>query len=163
MGRTPTNDPVLIDTVERRLFTLALRKAGKAYREIADAVIAQFGIDRLPLGYDERYAWKDTSRELRKLCKTLNEDTSSVRQMEIERLNDMLGALWPHATNQNPPDYQAIDRVLQLMKRRAALLGLDAPEEHTLYAVDIVPKYVRINPVAANDSDDAEDGAVAQD
>ena len=51
------------------------------------------------------------------------------------------------------------------VERRAKLLGLDAPEEHTVFAVDIVPKYVRINPVAAehNDSDDAEDGAVAQD
>jgi hypothetical protein len=165
-GRTPTNDPVLIHTTERRLVTLAMRKAGATYIEISQRVIAQFGLDKLPAGYDERYAWKDVSRELRKLCKTLKEDTEEVRQMEVERLNDMLAALWPRATDQANPDYEAVDRVLRIMNRRAAMLGLDAPQEHALYADGLfVPKYAMINPVDGQEDDDveSEEGAVEQD
>lgn len=122
----------MIETAERRQFVLEKRKAGMTYREIASAAIKEFGREALPNNWDCRYAWLDVKRELDKLRNIIGEDAEDVRQMEVERLNDLLWALWPKATAEDA-DYGAIDRVLRVMKRRAGLLGLDAPErlEHS--------------------------------
>ena len=49
----------LLETAERRAFVLKQRKGGATYRMIADAAIAKFGVERLPKGWDELYAYKD--------------------------------------------------------------------------------------------------------
>jgi hypothetical protein len=108
---------------------LKLRKAGATYREIASAAIQKFGHERLPESWDCRYAHKDVARELEKLRDIIGEEAEDVRQMEIERLNDMLRSLYPKATRRDA-DYKAVDRVLRIMKRRADLMGLDAPDRH---------------------------------
>lgn len=107
---------------ERRAFVLQLRKAGLSYRKIAEAVRQQFPPEELPKNYDERRAHEDVRRELKKL-KALAED---VRQLELERLDEMLVAIWPQAQN---GQFEAIDRVLKIMRHRAQLIGSRYDEE----------------------------------
>lgn len=48
--------------------------------------------------------------------------TTEIRLLEANRLDAMQSALWPQCLL---GDHTAIDRVLAIMKRRAAMLGLD--------------------------------------
>ena len=50
------------------------------------------------------------------------EPLEQVRQMELLRLDELLGAIWPQAKG---GDIAAVDRVLSIMQRRARLIGLD--------------------------------------
>ena len=96
---------------ERQRQALELRKAGASYDSIAKE-----------LGYRDRSgAYRAVAVAL---LKTLQEPAAEVRQLELERLDKMLLGLWRPATSGHEG---AVDRVLRIMARRAALLGLDAP------------------------------------
>ncbi len=56
------------------------------------------------------------------LDKTLQEPAENLRQLELERLDAMLTAIWPQALNGY---LGAIDRVLKIIERRSKLLGLE--------------------------------------
>jgi hypothetical protein len=56
-----------------------------------------------------------------------------MRQLELERLDAIHAALWPAATAEQP-NLASIDMLLKAMKRRAALLGLDAPAQQQVSA-----------------------------
>ncbi len=60
------------------------------------------------------------------LKKTLQEPADELRTMEAERLDRMLEGLWQKAIS---GDTWSVDRVLNIMERRARLLGLDRPPE----------------------------------
>ena len=115
-----------IETAERRAFVLDCRRSGMKYADIAEATAEKFGIDNLPKGWDSRYAYKDVKREMDKLRDQMAEDVEDIRQMEIDRLDDMLAGLWEDAKDGKP---QAVDRVLKIMSRRSKLVGLDAPTQ----------------------------------
>jgi len=152
----PQTTGQLIDTAERRRFVLGLRKAGATYTKIAEAALRKFGINQLPKGWDERYAWKDVKRELDKLHSVTGESAEDIRQMELERLNDMLNALYDEATGIDP-DHGAIDRVLKIMKRRADLLGLDAPQKQQITGADDGPVEIGIREVVIEHPKSLED------
>lgn len=100
-----------LDAVERQARALELRKEGKGFAEIAQA-----------LGYGgPAGAYKAVTTALRK---TLQEPADELRRMELERLDALHAALWPQAL---AGKWLAVDRVLSVMERRAKLLGLDAP------------------------------------
>lgn len=133
---------------------MRMRKAGVTYREIADAAVSKFGVDQLPSGWDCRYAYQDVKRELGKLQSVIGEDANDIRQMELERLNDMLKALYGKATRRDP-DYGAIDRVLKIMRRRAELLGLDAPQRQEISGPEGETFSITLRPVTVdNDAGD---------
>lgn len=113
----------MLITAERRSFVLNLRKAGVTYMEIARLAIQEFGSDSLPKGWDERYAYKDVKRELERLRKDMAVDVEDIRELDLERLDVMLEAIWKKATG-DKTDYDAMDRVLRIMERRDKLLGL---------------------------------------
>lgn len=117
----------LVETAERRAFVTDMRKSGATYRQIADATIKRFGVERLPAGYDERYAWQDVKRELDRLNRERTENTRQIRELELLRLDRLLFSLWSLAIG---GEFGAIDRVLKIMKRRADLLGIDAPQKY---------------------------------
>jgi hypothetical protein len=58
----------------------------------------------------------------RALAAIPQESTADIRLLEASRLDAMQAALWPAAL---AGDIAAIDRCLAIMKRRAAMLGLD--------------------------------------
>lgn len=58
------------------------------------------------------------------LQRTLQEPADELRTMEAERLDRMLEGLWEKAIEGHT---WSVDRVLNIMERRAKLLGLDKP------------------------------------
>jgi len=115
---------------ERRIRSLELRKAGLSYRQIGDQ-----------LGVSEMQAWRDVKGALEGLAKLEQGHARELRQLEVERIDALITALWVRARGRRvqhedgtiedvPPEYPALDRVLRLMEARRRLLGLDVqPEE----------------------------------
>jgi len=100
-----------IAAAERRGQALALRKAGIGYPAIARQ-----------LGYaGPSGAYKAIVTALRALTR---EPAEELRTLELARLDELLAGLWADARQGN---VAKVDRVLKVMARRAALLGLDAP------------------------------------
>jgi len=124
MTRNQTSD--LLETAERRAYVFQLRKAGATYAAIVKAAIDKFGVDALPNGFDERYAYKDVKRELDHLRKDIADSAAEIIELETQRLDAMLTVLWPQVAKGNQG---AVDRVLRIMERRAKLLGLDCPQK----------------------------------
>lgn len=111
-------------SLEKQRQALELRKAGVGYRQIADR-----------LGYEgpagAHYAVTAA------LKRTIQEPADEVRRLELERLDTLLVGLWAQAvaTKDKPANPLAVDRVLKIMARRAAYLGLDAPVKFSIEKV----------------------------
>lgn len=101
--------PRRIAAVEKQRQALELRKGGATYAAIAQTM----GL-RSP-----QHAHYSISTALKR---TLQEPAAQVRALEIERLDTLFLVLWPMVQVGN---LKAIDRMLRVMERRAALLGLD--------------------------------------
>src|SRR5262249_44766671 len=69
-------------------------------------------------------ACEDVMREVRTLHIQLREDATVVKQLEVDRLDDMLLSVWARARS---GDLEAIVGVLRIMERRAKLCALDGP------------------------------------
>jgi len=142
----PASKEQQLKTARRRNRVLKLRERGASYRDIASALKEQFGESNLPKGYDERYAHQDLTRALEQTKDDLEETAQQVRRLEVRRLNRMLRefyaiAIDSTAPNEQPPSWkmqkEAVDRVLKIMKRRAKLRGLDAPDQVELSTGDV--------------------------
>lgn len=95
---------------ERALQALDLRKAGMSYSQIGKVIgMTKMGVSRA------------VSEILRT---TAQEPADEVRQLEVERLDTLLRGVWPKAV---AGDVHSVDRVLKIIERRSAILGLDAP------------------------------------
>jgi hypothetical protein len=104
----------------RRVKVYDLRLRGKTIREIAAAV-----------GVSVQTAHADVTAVLTRIKADANDTAEQVRQLEIERLDKMLDAFWLGVLDGNE---KAADVVLKVQARRAKLLGLDAPEQHSVEA-----------------------------
>jgi hypothetical protein len=103
---------------ERRVNAFDLRKAGASYRAIGRA-----------LGVSEAQAHRDVHLTLDELASRERESALQVREIELERLDEMLRALWPAVRR---GDTSSISTALRVAERRARLLGLDAPVKQEL-------------------------------
>lgn len=120
----------LDEVVVRRTKLLELRRQGVRYDD-----------ERIEaLGYSSpSAARKDLNRLLEAHRNEEAAEVSTYRQQENERLDALLEAAWPRATQPSPVfnkdgevvdhalDMRAVDTVLRLMDRRAKLNGLDMP------------------------------------
>ena len=93
---------------------LELRKAGASYDQIGKQ-----------LRITKQSAHALVAGALKDMREKTEDDALDVIRLELERLDAMLLGMWDEARRGK---LDAIDRVLRLMKRRAELLGLDAPE-----------------------------------
>lgn len=123
----------------RRTELLRLRRMGVRYDD-----------DRiLELGYaSDDAARRDLHRALEQHRDEERAEVSVYRQQENERLDALLEAAWPRATEPHPVldkegevidnvlDMRAIDTVLRLMDRRAKLNGLDMPVKTEVTGAD---------------------------
>lgn len=118
------------ETATRRAQLIKLRRAGVRFE---DPRI-------LGLGYASRgAASKDFKRALEERRDEQAAEASVYRQEENERLDALLEAVWPKATQPTPIldkegevlgeeiDLRAVETVLKLMDRRAKLMGIDMP------------------------------------
>ncbi|MFK8851239.1 hypothetical protein [Streptomyces sp. Ac-502] len=138
------------ETTVRRTRLLELRRQGVRYDD-----------ERiLTLGYSSpAAARRDLNRALAAHRDEEAAEVSVYRQQENERLDALLEAAWPRATQPSPVfdkdgnvldhalDMRAVDTVLRLMDRRAKLNGLDMPVKAELSGPD--GGAVPIGPVTA--------------
>lgn len=121
--RPPKVTPKTIDAQTRVVKALELRAQGMTYQQIADRPYpdgpggTMYGGDRHNCRRDIVAAYEQTIRE----------PADEVRQMEIQRLDMMLLGL--AAKGLFKGNVPAVNAGLNLMARRAKLLGLDAPTE----------------------------------
>jgi hypothetical protein len=101
-----------IAAAERAARAIELRKAGVGFAAIARQ-----------LGYaGPSGAYGAVMTALRAVTRA---PARELVDLELARLDELLLGLWPDARRGN---VAKIDRVLKIMQRRAALLGLDAPQ-----------------------------------
>ena len=135
MKHSKTTEGKLTAT-QKQAEALRLRTKGFEYSEIADRV-----------GYrGESGAYKAVMAGLKK---TLQEPADELRKMEAERLDRMMAGLWDKAID---GDTWSVDRVLNIMERRARLLGLDKPPERDVG--DEAQKYLDLLNMARQDATD---------
>ncbi len=114
-GESKTS-PRKIKAVERQAQALELRKAGVTYAQIAKT-----------LGYKSPSGAQQAIETA--MQNTVQEPADTLRRLECERLDAMWRGLWALAVR---GDAVAIARCLDIMARRAKLLGLDAPVKQEL-------------------------------
>jgi transcriptional regulator len=102
-----------VGAAEKQAAAVELRKRGKTYRDIGEE-----------LGCSHQQAHKYVRKALARIREKTDESAIEVRTLELERLNAMVDALWFKV---ELGDTYAVDSALKIMKRRADLLGLDAP------------------------------------
>lgn len=148
----PASKAQRAQTAERRTKAIAMRLAGAEWQQIADQ-----------LGYANRgAACKDVTRALETRLAEQATSVDLLRQTELMRLDALTREAWavmkrPHllvsggkvvrlvneATGEertlsdDKPILEAIDRLVKISQRRAALLGLDAPTRVSLEAENL--------------------------
>ncbi len=116
LGRNSPTAQRRIEAKERALKALELRKKGVRYEQIAQQ-----------LGYSNRgSAYKAVMKELELLAKECLEEASKVRDLELQRLDDLFLAAWKAIADGSE---SAIDRALRVSESRRKLMGLDAAEK----------------------------------
>ncbi len=102
-----------IRTTEKTLKALELRKRGLNYTQIGEK-----------LGCARSTACRYVLSELENLADKCREEAVRVRDLELQRLDDLYLIAYRAIIDGN--DLAGIDRCLRIMERRAKLLGLDA-------------------------------------
>ena len=100
-------DPAVLEKV---LNALQLRKGGASYRNIGKTI-----------GVNEVTARNYVVEEMRRLSAEIQEEVVEHRQLQLERVNDMIMAYWPRRAD---PKYGAM--IASLMQRQDQLLGMEA-------------------------------------
>ena len=103
-----------IRTTEKTLKALELRKRGMSYTQIGKT-----------LGCARNTACRYVLSELENLAERCREEAAHVRDLELQRLDDLY--LIAYRTIISGNSLAGIDRCLRIMERRAKLLGLDPP------------------------------------
>ena len=116
LGRNSPTAQRRIEAKERALKALELRKKGVRYEQIAQQ-----------LGYSNRgNAHKAVMKELELLAKECREEAAQVRDLELQRLDDLFLAAWKAIADGSE---SAIDRALRVSESRRKLMGLDAAQK----------------------------------
>jgi LPS O-antigen subunit length determinant protein (WzzB/FepE family) len=108
-----------INIQERRRKAVEARKSGASYRRIAEVLAKEYGTR-----YSRQSAYNDVDACLKELTQELTHETEELRQLELERLDDLQMPLTPKA---KAGDVQAIKTIVQIIQQRCKLLGLEAP------------------------------------
>jgi hypothetical protein len=116
MPRAKYNRPRIL-TLEREHQALAMRRQGMTYEAIGRA-----------LGINASSAWRAVERAYQRSLRLCDEDANFNRQLDLDRMDVALRALWPHI---EAGKEGAIDRLLAIIDRRMRLLGLETRRRRT--------------------------------
>lgn len=112
-GGNNKTGPKKVTAAQKRAQAVELRKAGATFDEIATA-----------LGYSNKgTAYRAVEQALKE---AVREPALQLIELEVQRLDLMLRALWPAVAR---GQLGAVDRALRVAERRARLLGLDAAQQ----------------------------------
>lgn len=116
---------------ERKLQALEFRKAGASYSQIASR-----------LGISPTQAHRDVTSTLKELAKQREEQAEQLRELEAMRYDALQVSIWGRAIKGDLP---AITTVLNIMRQRAQLFGLNEATKHELsILIDIAPTVLRL-------------------
>ena len=121
MNANSPTAPRMLKAAEKRILALEYRTKGYSLQLIADKIdgLSVSGVS------------KTLKVALENLLTKQLESTDHLRTLELQRLDELWYTAYKQAiTGIN--NLQAIDRCLKIMKRRAELLGLDAPVKSEL-------------------------------
>jgi len=105
----------------RETKALELRQKGMSYREIA-----------AELECSPDTAMRDITRALAKCADLSKKEAEHYREIETQRLDKLLSAVWSDATKKNGNvKLGAVQTAIRILESRRKLLGLDSPEKHT--------------------------------
>lgn len=148
----------LLSLPERRSKALTLRRRGGSYRQIAATMLAA---GEVPSNYCEINAWRDVRTAVKRVIEKMPELSQEVVTLDTMRLDRLLMAIMPAAES---GDLEAVDRVLNIMARRASLLGLDkapppiAGQQNILVAVSVRNSHVVVREAAVLGGPDQDAG-----
>lgn len=138
----PKTSPRRVTAKQKRLRAVRLRMGGATYEQIAQAPCDPENGDMRPLYSSRQMAHKVVTEALREIAKETDGASVELRALEVQRLDSMHMSLWPGSqptvrvrcpecdhTLWREPDQHAIGKLLEIQKRRAALLGLDAVDQ----------------------------------
>lgn len=109
-------------SVTKRARAVELRITGYTYQEVGDA-----------MGISRQAAHDLVRRELANTVDVTREQVAGERQLEVARTEVMIKKLWPKAfPEDNSIDYDGVRSILRCMERKQKLLGLEAPQKHTV-------------------------------
>lgn len=133
------NDVILLSDEERIAFAWAGRLRGKSYEAIFNEMQKNYpGL--LPLDYNLAKLQKDISVALEKLRPAYVETANELVQIEAQRFDVMLDAIWDKVES---GDTKAIDTALNISKERRKMLGLDESEKINVDFRIILAEYMR--------------------
>ncbi len=112
------NSPGMARAQQRREEALRLRIAGLRYRDIGER-----------LGITMQAAHHLVVKALEESRARAAESADQLRDLELQRLDVAQSVIWRYVLE---GDMGAIDRLLKIQQRRAALMGLDAPERREI-------------------------------
>jgi DNA-binding CsgD family transcriptional regulator len=118
------------DEIPLRQEALRLAKACVPYDEISAR-----------LGISEKDARRFVNEELTKLEQNELNGADLQRRLMIEQINAMIAALYAPATGDHPekgqiaPVFEAVDRMMKLLKQKADLIGLGQPQYEDIRVV----------------------------
>ncbi len=122
---------------ERRARAFALATSGATFDHIAKE-----------LDYaDRNAAWKDVQAALKGIVQPKAEEYFTLEMQKLDRLEMQIMSRLMHKV-QNPDgtwkpeafneiNLKRLDRVFEIQRRRAKMLGLDAPQKHQVFGVDL--------------------------
>lgn len=140
--------PAAILDLQRKMQIMQLRVAGWAIWQIADHLgLESFTVHNLII--EQLSDWRDMTQEM----------STELRELELQRLDEFLRALWQKIQGGNT---RAIETALKVSERRARLLGLDAPEKRevtldasvqTLSHIELLSEYERLGIPITNEKE----------
>ncbi|MCW2900946.1 MAG: hypothetical protein JWO67_3211 [Streptosporangiaceae bacterium] len=149
------NSPRRISARVKRLRAVQLKIAGATYQQIADTPTDAANGDMRALYPNRQRAFEAVDAALKETAKETEGSASELRELELQRLDSLHMSLWPAtrpsravnceqcgSTLWRDTDLQAIGRVLDVMKRRASLAGLDAADTTDERLVNVLQQQV---------------------
>ncbi len=110
---TRATSPERLRGLDNRAKALELRKQGHTYDQIA-----------IVIGVSKHRCWEYVKQAMDEIRLDLREEALQIRAMEAEKLDALQQAHWLRALRGNIGSTKVI---LQVMERRARLIGLDSP------------------------------------
>ena len=152
MARSNANVGKDAETQARRLFVLEKRKPGASLRQIEylwNEHAKKNGFQSVT--YET--VRKDLKASLRELKKEEEKESADLRALEASRLDALQVQFWSKAMGRydketetwvEKPSVSSGWLVLAILRRRAELLGLDAPEKHEHTGKDGEPLFPKV-------------------
>ena len=109
-------------SVTRRARAVELRITGHTYQDIGGL-----------MGITRQGAHELVRHELSNMVDVTREQIAGERQLEVARIEVMVKKIWPRAfPDDGSIDYDGVRSLLRCMERKQKLLGLEAPQKHTV-------------------------------